>query len=46
MRFTAAEQRANLATLMKIEGYDSIEDLAQAILSRLCFARHLHERGL
>jgi hypothetical protein len=33
MRFTAAEQRAKLATLMKIEGYDSIEDLAQAILS-------------
>jgi hypothetical protein len=33
MRFTAAEQRANLATLMKNEGYDSIEDLAQAILS-------------
>ena len=28
MRFTAAEQRAKLATLMKIEGYDSIEDLA------------------
>ena len=27
MRFTAAEQRAKLATLMKIEGYDSIEDL-------------------
>ena len=33
MRFTAAEQRAKLATLMKIEGNDSIEDLAQAILS-------------
>jgi hypothetical protein len=33
MRFTAAERRAKLATLMKIEGYDSIEDLAQAILS-------------
>ena len=33
MRFTAAEQRAKLATLMKIEGYDSIEDLAQAVLS-------------
>lgn len=33
MRFTAAEQRAKLATLMKIEGYDSIEDLAQSILS-------------
>jgi hypothetical protein len=29
MRFTAAEQRAKLATLMKIEGYDSIEDLAR-----------------
>jgi hypothetical protein len=33
MRFTAAAQRAKLATLMEIEGYDSIEDLAQAILS-------------
>ena len=33
MRFTAAAQRAKLATLMEIGGYDSIEDLAQAILS-------------
>ena len=28
MRFTAAEQRAKLATLIEIEGYESIEDLA------------------
>jgi hypothetical protein len=33
MRFAAAERRAKLATLMKIEGYDSIEELAQTILS-------------
>ena len=33
MRFTAAERRAKLAKLMEIEGYDSIEELAQAILS-------------
>jgi hypothetical protein len=30
---TAAERRAKLAKLMQIEGYESIEDLAQAILS-------------
>ena len=33
MRFSAAEQRAKLAKLIEIEGYDSIEELAQAILS-------------
>jgi hypothetical protein len=33
MRFSAAERRAKLARLMAIEGYDSIEELAQAILS-------------
>ena len=33
MRFTAAEQRAKLAKLTAIEGYDSIEELASAILS-------------
>jgi hypothetical protein len=33
MRFTAAEQRAKLAALMEIEGYDNFEELAQAILS-------------
>ena len=32
MRFTAAERRAKLATLMEIEGYDSIEQLAEAVL--------------
>ena len=30
---TAAERRAKLATLMEIEGYQTIEELAQAILS-------------
>jgi len=30
---TAAERRAKLVTLMKIEGYGSIEELAQAVLS-------------
>ena len=30
---TAAERRAKLATLMEIEGYETIEELAQAILS-------------
>jgi hypothetical protein len=30
MRFTAAEQRAKLAKLTAIEGYDSIEELASA----------------
>jgi hypothetical protein len=33
MRFTTTQRRAKLATLMKIEGYDSIEELAQTILS-------------
>ena len=46
MRFTAAEQRAKLATLMEIEGYDSIEELASGHSFRLRFPRHLHERGL
>jgi hypothetical protein len=32
-RFTAAEQRAKLAKLIAIEGYDSIEELASAIFS-------------
>ena len=43
MRFTAAEQRAKLAKLTAIEGYDSIEELASAILSELRLPRHLHE---
>jgi hypothetical protein len=33
MRFSAAERRAKLAKLIEIEGYDNIEQLAQAILS-------------
>ena len=33
MRFTAAERRVKLTKVMEIEGYDSIEELAQAILS-------------
>jgi hypothetical protein len=33
MRFSAAEQRAKLAKLIAIEGYESIEQLAEAILS-------------
>jgi hypothetical protein len=33
MRLSAAERRAKLATLITIEGYGSIEDLAQAVLS-------------
>jgi hypothetical protein len=33
MRFTTTQRRAKLTTLMKIEGYDSIEELAQTILS-------------
>ena len=40
MCFTAAEQRAKLTA---IEGYDSIEELASAILSELRLPRHLHE---
>ena len=43
MRFTAAERRAKLATLMEIEGYDSIEQLAEAVLFRCGLSRHLHE---
>ena len=43
MRLTAAEQRAKLAKLSAIEGYDSIEELASAILSELRLPRHLHE---
>jgi hypothetical protein len=30
---TPAERRAKLATLVAIEGYDNVEELAQAILS-------------
>jgi len=30
---TAAQRRAKLAKLMEIEGYSSIEELAQAVLS-------------
>ena len=30
---TTAEQRAKLAKLMEIEGYDNFEEMAQAILS-------------
>ena len=33
MRFAAAQKRAKLSKLIEIEGYDSIEQLAQAILS-------------
>jgi hypothetical protein len=33
MRFTAAEQRVKLAKLMEIEGYESIEELAEAVFS-------------
>jgi len=33
MRFTAAERRAKLARLVEIEGYESIEELAQSISS-------------
>lgn len=33
MRVSAAQRTAKLATLVKIEGYSSIEELAQAILS-------------
>jgi hypothetical protein len=33
MRLSAAERRAKLAKLIAIEGYESIEELAQAILS-------------
>ena len=32
-RFSATQRRGKLAALMKIEGYDSIEELAQAVLS-------------
>jgi hypothetical protein len=42
MRFTAAEQRAKLAQLTAIEGYDSIEELASASF-KLRPPRHLHE---
>jgi hypothetical protein len=42
MRFTAAEQRAKLAKLTAIEGYDSIEELASASF-KLRPPRHLHE---
>jgi hypothetical protein len=33
MRTTAAQRQAKLATLMEIEGYETIEQLAEAILS-------------
>jgi hypothetical protein len=33
MRFTTAQQRDKLAKLMEIEGYDTMEELAQAVLS-------------
>jgi hypothetical protein len=33
MRFAAAQKRAKLSKLIEIEGYDSIEQLAQTILS-------------
>jgi hypothetical protein len=33
MRFTAAQRYAKLAKLKDIEGYDTIEQLAEAILS-------------
>jgi hypothetical protein len=33
MRFSATQRRAKLAKLIAIEGYDNIEELAQAILS-------------
>jgi hypothetical protein len=40
MRFSAAQRRAKLAKLMEIEVYESIEQLAQAILSDSVY---LHE---
>ena len=43
---TTAEQRAKLAKLMEIEGYDNFEEMAQAILSELRLPCHLHERRL
>ena len=33
MRFAAAQKRGKLSKLIEIEGYDSIEQLAQTILS-------------
>jgi hypothetical protein len=33
MRFTAAQRRWKLTKLIEIEGYDSIEQLAEAVLS-------------
>jgi len=33
MRITAAQMREKLATLMEIEGFSSIEELVQAVLS-------------
>ena len=54
MRFSTAKRRAKLVTLMEIEGYDGIEDLAQAILSdsvspAICMKEglrlHLRERA-
>jgi hypothetical protein len=46
MHFSAAQRRAKLAKLIAVEGYDNIEELAQAILSDSVSPGHLHERGL
>ena len=43
MRFAAGERRAKLATLMEIEGYDSIEHTSCSCSFRCGLSRHLHE---
>ena len=46
MRITAEDRRAKLAKLIAIEGYSSIEELVQVVLSDSVSPRHLHECGL
>ena len=43
MHITAEDRRAKLAKLIAIEGYSSIEELVQAVLSDSVSPRHLHE---